>query len=184
MEASGLWLAIMQRADSVLLPAVEDLTVEELRAQPAGLGSNPIGWLVWHLAMIQDRLVATIAGSPTVWEQDGWRKRFKQGEDALHIPPDQVQTFDPADTQTLLGYYQAVRNRGAEVVGGLSAADLASERQQPGTHVTLEREGTLVSEQGWQLEAPDDRGNIASRGCNQFELRHLLYRALGAPDAA
>ena len=27
-------------------------------------------------------------------------------------------------------------------------------------------------------------GNIASRGCNQYELRHVLYRALGDPNAA
>jgi hypothetical protein len=39
-------------------------------------------------------------------------------------------------------------------------------------------------EEGWELEAPDNRGNIASRGCNQFGLRHVLYRALGDPNAA
>ncbi|MEH2516688.1 hypothetical protein V1279_002261 [Bradyrhizobium sp. AZCC 1610] len=39
-------------------------------------------------------------------------------------------------------------------------------------------------EEGWELEVPDGRGNIPSRGCNQFELRHVLYQVFGAPDAS
>jgi hypothetical protein len=39
-------------------------------------------------------------------------------------------------------------------------------------------------DEGWELEAPDARGDLAARGCNQFELRHVLYPALGDPDAA
>ncbi|WP_334409967.1 hypothetical protein [Bradyrhizobium sp. AZCC 1721] len=39
-------------------------------------------------------------------------------------------------------------------------------------------------EEGWELEVPDARGNIASRGCNQFELRHVLYQVFGDPDAS
>ncbi len=39
-------------------------------------------------------------------------------------------------------------------------------------------------EEGWEIEAPDGRGNITSRGCNQFELRHVLYQVFGDPDAS
>ena len=39
-------------------------------------------------------------------------------------------------------------------------------------------------EEGWELEAPDGRGNIPFRGCYQFELRHVLYQVLGDPDAS
>ncbi|XSC47318.1 hypothetical protein ACF1BQ_018420 [Bradyrhizobium sp. RDT10] len=38
-------------------------------------------------------------------------------------------------------------------------------------------------EEGWELAVPDGRGNIPSRGCNQYELRHVLYQVFGAPDA-
>ena len=38
--------------------------------------------------------------------------------------------------------------------------------------------------EGWELEAPDGRGNITSRDCNQFELRHVLYQVFGDPDAS
>ena len=39
-------------------------------------------------------------------------------------------------------------------------------------------------EEGWELAVPDGCGNIASRGCNQFDLQDLLYQVLGAPDAS
>jgi len=38
-------------------------------------------------------------------------------------------------------------------------------------------------EEGWELEAPDARGNIPTRGCNQYELRHVLHQVFGAPTA-
>ncbi|WP_457279013.1 hypothetical protein [Polaromonas sp. P5_D5] len=38
-------------------------------------------------------------------------------------------------------------------------------------------------EEGWELERPDDEGGIASRGCNQFELTHVMYQTLGDPNA-
>ena len=39
-------------------------------------------------------------------------------------------------------------------------------------------------EGGWELEAPDGRGNITSRGCNQFKLQHLLHQIFGDPTAS
>ncbi len=39
-------------------------------------------------------------------------------------------------------------------------------------------------EEGWEIETPDSSGSIPSRGCNQFELRHVMYQVLGDPDAA
>ncbi len=38
-------------------------------------------------------------------------------------------------------------------------------------------------EEGWELERPDHEGGIGSRGCNQFELTHLMYQMLGDPNA-
>jgi hypothetical protein len=38
-------------------------------------------------------------------------------------------------------------------------------------------------EEGWELAIPSQAGTIQSRGCNQFELKHVLYQALGDPNA-
>jgi hypothetical protein len=39
-------------------------------------------------------------------------------------------------------------------------------------------------EEGWELAVSDGCGNIPCRGCNQYELRHVLYQVFGAPDAS
>jgi hypothetical protein len=38
-------------------------------------------------------------------------------------------------------------------------------------------------EEGWELAVPNQAGTIASRGCNQFELAHVLHQAIGPADA-
>jgi hypothetical protein len=38
-------------------------------------------------------------------------------------------------------------------------------------------------EEGWELAVPSSAGTIPSRGCNQFELGHVLYHAVGPADA-
>jgi hypothetical protein len=35
-------------------------------------------------------------------------------------------------------------------------------------------------EEGWELAIPSEGGTIPTRGCNQFELGHVLHRALGS----
>ena len=46
----------------------DGLDDETLHHRPGGTG-NPIGWLLWHLARVQDDHVATLAGTPQVWEE-------------------------------------------------------------------------------------------------------------------
>jgi hypothetical protein len=38
-------------------------------------------------------------------------------------------------------------------------------------------------EEGWELAVPSPAGSIPTRGCNQFELGHVLYQAVGPADA-
>lgn len=37
-------------------------------------------------------------------------------------------------------------------------------------------------EDGWELEAFEPDGGIQDRGCNQFELHHIMYQLFGNPD--
>jgi hypothetical protein len=39
-------------------------------------------------------------------------------------------------------------------------------------------------EEGWEIEAPDDRGRIGSRGSNQYGLGQVLRQELGTPGRA
>ncbi len=129
MNAANLYLETIARSDGTLRRALEDLTVDELRSQPAGPGSNPIGWLVWHLTRTRDSIVSNFSGRPMVWESDGWSERFGMPGDVPRFLPENVHTFDPRDRETLVGYFSAVADRTAEIVRGLTDEDL--ERSAP-----------------------------------------------------
>jgi hypothetical protein len=54
---------------------VDGLTDDQLTWRP-GPEANPIAWLVWHLARIQDDHVADVAGVEQVWTAQGFHDRF------------------------------------------------------------------------------------------------------------
>ena len=39
-------------------------------------------------------------------------------------------------------------------------------------------------EEGWELASVDGQKKISTRGCNQFELGHIMYQLFGDPYAA
>ncbi|HTV11078.1 MAG TPA: DinB family protein [Acidimicrobiales bacterium] len=57
---------------------IEGLSVEELALRP-DKEANSIGWLVWHLARVQDDHIAGAAGLDQVWFKAGWAKRLDLG---------------------------------------------------------------------------------------------------------
>ncbi|MDA1036111.1 MAG: DinB family protein [Chloroflexi bacterium] len=127
MSAPELYLEAIRRADGDLKRSLNDLTTEELRHQPAGAGSNPIGWLVWHLTRTRDNIVSSIAGEKSVWDREGWAERFGMVGELPRFTPEDVQTFDPKDFATLVGYFDSVAEQTAKVVGGLTDADMTRE---------------------------------------------------------
>ncbi|GAA1952242.1 DUF664 domain-containing protein [Nocardioides panacihumi] len=54
---------------------VDGLSEDELAIRP-GPDANSIGWLVWHLARVQDDHVADVAGVEQVWTSQGYADRF------------------------------------------------------------------------------------------------------------
>ena len=124
MNAGELYLETIQRSDAALRRAVEGLTVEELRNQPAGPGSNPIGWLLWHLTRTRDSFITGMSGAPTIWDAEGWGKKFGMEGEPPRLTPENIHTFDPKDFDTLVGYFDAVAEKTAEVIKGLNDSDM------------------------------------------------------------
>ena len=124
MNAIDLYFDALNRADGILRRALEGLTYEELRLQPAGEGSNSIGWMVWHMTWVRDFITAGATGEPSLWETDGWAGRFGMEARPPRFTPENVHTFDPKDLETLTGYFEAVAEKTAAVVRGLSPDDL------------------------------------------------------------
>ncbi|MCD0445056.1 DinB family protein [Glycomyces sp. A-F 0318] len=106
---------------------LDGISQEDLDARPAP-GANPVGWLVWHIARVQDDHVAGAAGRAQTWTADGWHERF-----GLPLAPEdigyghtdeQVAQVSGVSAAELRAYYDAVHAATVDYVAGLAAADL------------------------------------------------------------
>ncbi|TIC82834.1 DUF664 domain-containing protein [Nocardioides sp. GY 10127] len=110
--------------------AVEGLTDEDLAWQPAP-GTNSIAWLVWHLTRVQDDHVADVAGTPQVWEAQGFADRMLpafapgvgRGDTGYGHTPEQVAAVR-ASADDLLAYLAAVTDATATFLATVEPADL------------------------------------------------------------
>ena len=75
MTPAELLTDAFERVLETATGAVDGLTTEQLTHRPEP-DANPIGWLVWHLARVQDDHVADAAGTEQVWTAQGFADRF------------------------------------------------------------------------------------------------------------
>lgn len=124
MDVSGVYLEIYGRIPPLAERAVNGLTPAQLTQLPAD-GTNPIGWLVWHLARVQDHHVAELIGGPQIWEGGDWAGRFGLAPDPANIGyghrPDDVAAVQPDGPDSLLRYLDAVQSRTVEYLGTIDA---------------------------------------------------------------
>ena len=125
MSTTSLYADALRRSDADLHRALGDLSTEDLRTQPAGKGSNPIGWLVWHLTRTRDNISSSIVKTPPVWESGNWAARFGMDENIPRFGPADVHQFDPKNLETLAGYFDAVAEKSLAIVEGLTDADMS-----------------------------------------------------------
>jgi uncharacterized damage-inducible protein DinB len=115
------------RIPELVHAAVDGLDADRLAAR-LDPEANSIGWLVWHLARVQDDHVAAVAGTEQVWTSAGWNERF-----GLPLPDhdigyghsaDDVARVRVEDPELLTGYYDAVHEQTLRFVRGLRDEDL------------------------------------------------------------
>ncbi|MEU8162906.1 DinB family protein [Micromonospora parva] len=127
MNVSDLLTEAYDRLPDLVRAAVEGLSPEQLRHQPAP-GANSIGWLVWHLTRVQDHHVAEILDADQIWASGDWAGRFGLAADPDNTgyghSPAQVATVRPESAQALIDYYGAVAGRTGDFLAGLAPADL------------------------------------------------------------
>ena len=109
-----------------LYQALEGLTSEELTWQP-GPESNPIGFLAWHIARDEDRMIQhIILNRPDIWERDGWCERLglpREGS-GYGYTAEQVASFPMPDIKDILAYFDAVRSETLQYLRSLDAGEL------------------------------------------------------------
>lgn len=92
--------------------ALDGLSDEESRWQPT-LDSNPIDWMVWHMARVEDNLVnVVLQNHQPIWERDRWGARL-----AISYPGagagmtmDEIRGMRPINVPKVMEYYRSVRD--------------------------------------------------------------------------
>ena len=127
MTSAELLADAFGRVRDTVHAAVAGLSAEQL-AYRIDSSANSIGWLVWHLARVQDDHIADVAQTEQVWMSGGWAERFGlpfpplshgYGHSAADVAAVRVESPD-----MLTGYYDAVHEQTMRFVAGLTDADL------------------------------------------------------------
>ncbi len=106
------------------LAAVDGLTDDQLRQRPAP-GANPIGWLVWHLARVQDDHVAEVAGTTQAYSVfvDRFALPFDPADIGYGHSADEVAEVG-ASADLLAEYVVAVHRQTLDYLARVSPEDL------------------------------------------------------------
>ncbi len=127
MQVAALLEEGFTRIPGIVASAVDGLDPEALRWRPAP-AANPIGWLVWHLARVQDDHIADVAGHTQVWLAEGWAPRFGLDDGVTEIgygwDATQVASVVPESAEVLTRYLAAVTDRSTAYLDTLGPDDL------------------------------------------------------------
>jgi hypothetical protein len=117
----------MDTSSSLVEQAVDGLAPDRLVERPSG-EANSIGWLIWHLARVQDDHVAEVLGIEQVWAEGDWAGRFGLAPDPSNTgfghSADDVTAVRPESASALVEYLDAVEARTRPWLEGLGSADL------------------------------------------------------------
>ncbi len=127
MQANEVLLELYGRLRELVRGAVDGLSPDDL-ARPPAPGANTVGWLVWHLARVQDDHVAEVAGRPQVWQDGDWARRFGLDagttETGYGWSAEQVAGLRAESGEALVAYYDAVADRTDAFLATLTDGDL------------------------------------------------------------
>ena len=110
------------------VPAVlHGLSPHDLVVRPSA-DANPIGWLVWHLARVEDAHVAEVLEQDQLWETGPWAAAMGLEPDPSNSgyghTAEQVAAIRPPGTEVLQDYFDQVRARTERYLDTLPDEDL------------------------------------------------------------
>jgi DinB superfamily len=127
MDVAALLLELYGRIPPLAREAVDGVNVSNLTKSPVP-GANPIAWLVWHAARVQDDHVAELLDADQIWTTGSWARQFGLEPDPTNTgyghSADDVSSVRPERPAVLLEYLDAVDRRTREMLGRLTPAEL------------------------------------------------------------
>ncbi|MBT5773415.1 MAG: DinB family protein [Dehalococcoidia bacterium] len=134
MEQREVIADSLGRGRGVLHRALDGMSDDALAYRPAN-HMNPIGWLAWHIARVEDMHVADLLDEGQLWTDGGWHERFSMPPDARDFGTrqtlDQVNAVNSPSAELLLEYYDAVAARTDEYLETLTAESLDQVLDEP-----------------------------------------------------
>ena len=131
MDARGVLTEAFGRITELYADVADGLDEQGLAHRPGGTG-NSIGWLLWHLARVQDDHVAHLAGTPQVWEE--WQERvgLPNGTDDIGFghTSEQVDAVRIPDPAVLVAYHHEVTLATARYLETVDERELEREVDQ------------------------------------------------------
>jgi len=127
MDVSALLLELYGRIPPLAAAAVTGVEPAQLleRVTP---DANPIAWLVWHTARVQDHHIAEILAAEQVWVADDWAARFGLEPDPQNLgyghSSEDVAAVRPDQPEVLLEYLDAVDRRTRGFLESITPPDL------------------------------------------------------------
>jgi hypothetical protein len=125
MDVRELLTDGFERIDELYDDLADGLDERALQHRPGDTG-NPVGWLLWHLARVQDDHIAGLTGEPQVWER--WQERFglDNGTDDIGFghTTDQVDAVRIEDPALLVGYHRDVSRATSRYLARVDEAEL------------------------------------------------------------
>jgi uncharacterized damage-inducible protein DinB len=109
-----------------LYRTLQGLTAAEMVWRP-GPEANSIGFIVWHVARVEDRWLQRFAQDDTeVWRRDGWYQRcgLPEGDTGVGYNAEQVANFPMPAVEELQGYFDAVRRETLAYLQRIDAGEL------------------------------------------------------------
>lgn len=127
MDQAGLLVEVYGRVLPLARATVDGLTVEQVLARPTP-DANPIAWLLWHLARVQDHHVSELLETDQLWVTDGWAPRFGLAPDPDNTgyghSSAEVAAVRPERPEVLVEHLEAVDARTRPLLEGCTADDL------------------------------------------------------------
>ena len=127
MDVAALLLDLYSRIPALAHEAVEGADLRTL-LQPPAPGANPIAWLIWHSARVQDHLIAELIDADQIWIQDDWARRFGLDPDPSNTgyghSVAEVTAVRPEQPSALLEYLDVVDRRTRTLLHGLTPSEL------------------------------------------------------------
>ena len=126
MDSRDLLLDHFERVHELFPAVVDGLDVEAAHRRPGGTG-NPIAWLLWHAARVQDDHVAGLSSETQAWTT-GWSERldlpYDQAAHGYGMSAEEVDALYVGDLQLLVDYQDAVHKLTVFYLQSLEEGDL------------------------------------------------------------